>query len=108
MLIEHPHIGDCYNADGMWRIMDAQFEFVASASWGEYRRIENNVNRGQSWHTTKIVAAESDSLETLKVWADKQQRDGAHNVAFYRTWEIKDGKFAGKRDNAQLSVSTHG
>lgn len=103
MIIEHPHIGDCYDNAGGWSIMDAQFQFVAVACWGEYRRIENNVNRGQCWHTTKIVRAESDSLNSLLTWANKQKSKGAEWVSFYETWVINEGPFAGKRDNRSLA-----
>jgi len=108
MVIEHPHIGDCYDNAGGWSIMDAQFQFVAVACWGEHRRIENNVNRGQSWHLTKIIRAESHSIEELQEWAQVQQSNGVEWVSFFETWVIKDGKLAGKRDNRRLTLSTQG
>lgn len=109
MLIEHPHQGDCYDHRNQWMIMDAISQFVASAAWGETRSIQNNVNRGSSWHTTAIIAAESDDLQELRDWAEVQKANGAEWVSFYETWLITEGKFAGKRDTRRLDnhKSTH-
>ena len=104
MLIEHP--SHAYDPEQVWQIMDAQHEFVAVASWGDWFSSDTGFNRGgQHWQTTKVIAAESDSLGTLETWADKQRRGRAHSVRFHRTWPITEGRLAGKRDNARIELT---
>ncbi len=98
MIIEHPHIGDPYSAEGMWFIHQAHLDFVVSASWAEVQQC-NDMFNGPSRHKQIIrkICAESDNLDELKKWVTEQQPD---IVVFYRTWEMLDGR----RDNAQITV----
>ena len=107
MLIEH-HC-DLEKLDEIWHLMNAQHDYVANAYWGDWFSSDTGFSRGgQVWKTTKVISAESHSLGSLKIWADKQRRNGARSVKFYLTWPITEGRFAGKRDNAVIDISTQG
>ena len=113
MLIEHPHTGTSpYAYEGLWHYYDAQFDYVASATWKTWRD-HNDIFNGPSRHQTltKIISAESDNLEELKEWARTQLSNGADDVCFARTWPIPERHFHfyrkhlhGKRENGRLEV----
>lgn len=119
MVIEHPHVGDPYDAAGMWSYKDAQCEYVATAVW-QTVSAQNGPFDGPSRHKkiSRIRGAESDNLEELDQWGQVQIANGAAWVRFSETWIITDGpeRFRGLRDNRPLmdrsligeEFSTHG
>ena len=107
MIVEHPHIGDPYDAKGMWAFLDAQHEFVASAHWQEWVSTDTGFSRGgRRKQIVRINSAEGGSLDEMRQWAATQIDGGAAAVSIYRTWPITSGRQTGKRDNAFLERLT--
>lgn len=103
------HSSHAYDAKHAWLYLDAEFEFVASASWKQFVRTNGGFD-GPSCHlqTTKVMAAESDNLIELRLWCQRQLLDGAEIAQIHRTWPIpeneapKGHRLHGKRENAFL------
>lgn len=109
MLIEHEN--HAYDVARLWLYLDAQFEFVASATWVEFVRtnggFDGPANRKQ---VSKVLSAESDSVTELRVWCQRQADAGADSIRINRTWKISESeapkghRLHGKRDNAFLEL----
>lgn len=97
------HASHPYDATQAWLIMDANSEFVASATWHKSNPMDVSFN-GATRHLicTNVVCAETDDLAALEDWASEKLAAGASGVRLYRTWLIEEGPHSGKRDNAVI------
>jgi hypothetical protein len=109
MLIEHE--SHAYDVTKLWLYLDARLEFVASASWTEFR-YSNTSFSGASCHkeTVRVMSAECDNLDELRAWCVAQIAAGAERVGINQTRPIPDAeapaghRLHGKRDNSVLEV----
>lgn len=92
-----------YDASRLWMMMDAVREYVASATWHEANPMDVSFS-GATRHNvcTRVLCAESDTLDALREWAADQLAAGATGVNLHRTWQIPNGRNAGKRDNTLI------
>ena len=112
MLIEHPHEGDPYSHVGLWLYLDATKDYVASATWREWRNQNTPANGGACYKAmTRIVSAEADTIEEIKEWGEAMRNAGADLISYARTWPIPEHqappghRLHGKRENGFLDVA---
>ncbi len=96
MVKEHP----C-TFDEPWMYSSASCKYVATARWqNEVARNETFNGPSRSAVTTKIVSAESDDLDELRLWCGEQIRNGAAIPVRIHRMGLVDAK--GRRDNTFL------